>query len=88
VRAALANAAVGDDFAVAADALGGVELLQRVAALEGAVLVDGLRPRDIGRAGNVSAALCAFVRVLGRRRDLTLELGRRSNVDERPCSPA
>ena len=50
VRAALTDAAVCDDFAVAADAFRAVELLQRVEALECAIFVDGLGPGDIGRA--------------------------------------
>jgi len=55
VRAALADAAVSDDFLIARDALAGVKLPERVGGLERAVLGHGLRPRNIRRAGDVPA---------------------------------
>src|SRR5467141_3511639 len=67
MRAALTDAAVGDDFLVPSDALAAVELAERVGGLEGAVFSDGLRPRNAGRAGNVPAALRGFGHP--RRRD-------------------
>src|SRR5579864_556745 len=60
VRTALADAAIGDDFLIARDALACVKLPERVGGLERAVLGHGLRPRNICRAGNVSAALRRF----------------------------
>src|SRR6185312_10193099 len=55
MRAALADAAVGDHLTVSIDAL--IELLQRIGGLEGTVLVGRFRPRNIGRAGDMAAAL-------------------------------
>src|SRR5260370_39979742 len=52
MRAALADAAVSDDFAWAGDALVAVELLQIIERFEGAVFVGGLRPGNIRGLGN------------------------------------
>src|SRR5713226_860943 len=60
MRAALTDAAVGDDLLVPSDALAAVQLAERVGGLEGAVFSDRLRPRNAGRAGNVPAALRGF----------------------------
>src|SRR5438477_7220777 len=53
----LADAAVRDDRLIARDALRGVQRLQVVKALEGAIVIAVLPPRNALRAGNVSAAL-------------------------------
>src|SRR5687767_10408095 len=47
VRRTLSDAAVGNDFLVRSDALCGIEILELVGILEGAVLVHGLAPRDV-----------------------------------------
>src|SRR6266852_5138926 len=60
VRAALTDAAIGDDFVLAGDALGLVESFQVVERFEGAVFVGILRPGDIGGLGNVAGALGSF----------------------------
>jgi len=60
VGAALADAAVGDDFVFAGDALGLVEFFEVVVRLEGAIFVGGLRPRDVCGLGNVASALGGF----------------------------
>src|SRR5207253_5324852 len=60
VRAALTDAAVGDDFILAGNALGLVELFQVVVGLESAVLVGSLRPGNIRGLGNVTGALSSF----------------------------
>src|SRR6185295_17915545 len=78
----LADAAVGDDRLVAADALRRVELAQLVEVLERPVLVAVLPPRNALRAGNVTAAL-ARLRQSGRRQDLAGEFIRAADVDER-----
>ena len=54
VRRALADPAVGDDRLAVGDALRAVELGEVVGGLEGPVLLDGLRPRHRGRAGDVA----------------------------------
>src|ERR1700687_346456 len=54
VRAALADAAVGDDFVFAGNALGFVEFLQVVKGFERAVFIGSLRPGDIGGLGTIS----------------------------------
>ena len=60
------------------DALALVELAQLVGRLEGAVLVHGLRPRDVRRAGDVAAALGALLLVAGHRDQLARVLLRRA----------
>src|SRR5215475_12338212 len=57
VRAALADAAIGDDLFAAVDPLASVKLLQLVVVLEGAVFPRGLDPGDVGRARNVACPL-------------------------------
>src|SRR5215467_7626998 len=81
VRAALTDAAVGDDFARTADALIAIELLQIVEGLESAVLVSGLRPGNIGGLGNMAGALRGFAHPR-RRDDFAGELINGTNVDE------
>src|SRR5262245_7527187 len=70
---ALADAAVRDHRPIARDALRGIERRQIVVALERAVVVAVLAPRDALGAGNVPAALAGF-RQPGRREDLAREL--------------
>ncbi len=60
VRAALADAAVSDDFVLAGNAFGFVEFFQVVERFEGAVFVGSLRPGDIRSLGNVAGALGSF----------------------------
>ena len=55
VRAALADAAVGEHLLLGRDALRAVELAQLVGRLERAVVADRLRPRDRLRARDVAA---------------------------------
>src|SRR3954465_11846568 len=54
------DAAICDDRLIAADPLGAVQRSQVVEALERAVLVAVLAPRDALGAGNVAAALAGF----------------------------
>src|SRR5579884_3076393 len=68
----LADAAVGDHRLVVRDPLRGVERLQLVEALERAVVVAVLAPRDALRAGDVTAALAGLGKP-GRREDLAGE---------------
>src|SRR4051794_32104448 len=62
VARALADPAVGDGLLAGVQAGVGVELAQLVVALEGAVLVGRLAPRDIDRRRDVSGALRALLR--------------------------
>ena len=78
----LADPAVRDDVLVGRDALALVEGGQLLAALEGAVLAHGLRPRDRCGAGDVPCTLCGLAHA-GRGDDLAVELGRAAHVDER-----
>ena len=87
VRRTLPDPAVGDHLAVARDALGVVERLQLVGALEGAVVVGGLRPRDVRRAGDVARYLRLLLRKVVRGQLLTAELLRRPHVDD-PTEPS
>src|SRR5215831_17428503 len=79
----LTNPAVGDDRLLPKDAFTGVELAQLVRALERAVLVGGLGPRDVLGSWNMAAALGRF-RETRRGYDLAVELGWRTHVDQ--CS--
>src|SRR5207237_7418006 len=81
VRAALADAAVSNDFILAVNALGFIELLQIVEGFEGAVFVGGLRPGNIGGLRNVTGALCGFGHAR-RRDDFAGEFIDGPNVDE------
>src|SRR5215472_185226 len=66
VSGALADAAVGDDFAVSRDPLAAVDLAEVGRVLEGTVLLDRGRPGDVGSSRDVSAPLGALLRqVLG-----------------------
>jgi len=58
--AALADAAVGDDFVFAIDALGVVEFFQIVVRLKGAVFVGRLCPGNVRGLGNVAGTLGSF----------------------------
>src|SRR5436309_2747507 len=62
VSGALSDAAVGDDVFVRRDTLTLVELRELVGRLEGAIFVHCLRPDDVLRSGDVSAALRPFLR--------------------------
>ena len=55
--AAFADPAVSDDVAVGGDPLGLIQRLELIRALEGAVVVRGLDPRDVGRPGDVPGHL-------------------------------
>src|SRR5271169_7246579 len=81
VGTALADAAVGDDFVIAGDAFGLVELFEIVIGLEGAVFVGGLCPRDVGGLGNVSGALGGFGHAW-RGDDFACEFIHGANVNE------
>src|SRR4051794_32935065 len=83
VRAALADAAVGDDRrSLADDALAGVQVAQLVGGLERAVLLDRLRPGHRGRAGDMATALRALLLVARHRDLLAAELLRRAHVNQ------
>src|SRR6266481_939981 len=58
--AALADAAVGDDFVFAIDALGVVEFFQIVVRLKGAVFVGRVCPGNVRGLGNVAGTLGSF----------------------------
>src|SRR5437762_12867572 len=76
VRAPLADPAVGDRLAPRIDALAAVDRAELVGRLEAAVLRDRGRPGDVLRAGDVAAALRAFLReVLGREQLARVLLG-------------
>src|SRR6266571_5947101 len=77
-----ADAAVRDDGLVPQDALRGIQRLQFVEALEGAVLVAVLSPRDALGTGNMAAPLARLGQPR-RRENLAREFGRASHVDER-----
>ncbi len=81
MRATLADAAVGDDFVFAGNALGLVEFLQVVEGLEGAIFVRSLSPGDIRGLGNMAGALGGFGHAW-RGDDLACELIDGANVDE------
>src|SRR4051794_16420893 len=57
VRAALADAAIGDDGLVGGDPLAAIDLAQLVGALEGAVRIGGRGPGDVLRRRDVAGAL-------------------------------
>src|SRR6266851_7133417 len=79
--AALADAAVGDNFVFAGDALGLVEFLEVVVGLEGAVFIGRLCPGNVRGLGNVAGALGSFGHA-GRGDDLASEFVNGANVDE------
>src|SRR5690349_8992040 len=81
VRAALADAAVSNNFAVPRDALRAVELLQRVEVLERSILVDSLRPGNICRTRNMSRTLRCFAHA-GRRDDFPCEFIHGAHIDK------
>src|SRR6266568_91219 len=81
VRTALADAAVGDDFVFAVDALGLVEFFQVVIGLEGSIFVGSLSPGDIGGLGYVTGALGGFGHAR-RGNDLAGEFIDGANVNE------
>src|SRR5690242_17294180 len=63
----LADAAVGDGVLAVVEPFVAVELGELVVGLEGAVLVRGLRPRDVQRGRDVAATLALLLRqVRGR----------------------
>ena len=64
------------------DALGFVELAQLVGGLERPVVVGGLCPGDVRRAGDVARDLRLLLRQMIRRELLAPELLRRTHVDE------
>src|SRR5712664_1557335 len=81
MRAAFPDAAILDDFIGAGDALGLIELLKILEGFEGAVLVGGLRPRDIRGFRDVSWALGGFGHSR-RSNDLAGELVDGTNIHE------
>src|SRR5260370_2639251 len=81
VRAALADAAVGDDFVFSGNALGLVEFFQVVEGLERAVFIGSLRPGNIRGLGNMAGALRGFGHAR-RGDDLAGELIDGANVNE------
>src|SRR5437867_1092909 len=82
VRAALADAAVGDGLRAAREPLALVDRLQLVRALEAPVLGDGRRPGHVLRAGDVTAALGALLWKVLRRQQLARVLLRRADIDD------
>src|SRR4029453_15941420 len=74
--------AVGDDPLVAGHALALVQGLELVRRLERAVLVRGLRPRDVGGARDVPWHLRLLLGEVVRRELLATELLGRAHVDE------
>ena len=78
----LADPAVRDDVLVGRDALRLVERGEILGALEGAVLLDGLGPRDRGRARDVPGPLGGLAHPW-RGDDLAVEFGGRADVDQR-----
>src|SRR3954452_15672793 len=76
VRRALADTAVGDRVLGEVDALALVELGELVVAAERAVVVRGLRPRDVLRARHVAGALRLLLRQVRRSKKLAGELVR------------
>src|SRR6476469_125434 len=79
----LADAAVRDDLGVAADPGSLVERTQLVGRLEGTVVVGGLGPRDVCRAGDVARNLGLLLGEVVRRELLAAVLLGRADVDER-----
>ena len=77
----LADAAIRDDRLIAHDALRGVQRPQLLHALERAIIVAVLAPRDAPGARDVAAALTRF-RQSGRRQNFAREFLRAANVDE------
>src|SRR5262249_34083353 len=78
----LADAAVRDHWLIAGNALRRVERAQLVEALERAVLVAVLAPRNALGAGNVAAALARLGQA-GRRQNLAGEFLRAAHVHQR-----
>jgi len=66
VRAALADATVGDDFVFAGNAFGLVEFFQVVEGFESAVFIGSCTPGDIRGLGNMAGALGGFGHAGGR----------------------
>ena len=81
VGAALADAAIGDDFVFAVNPLGFVEFFQVVVGLESAVFLGGLRPGDVRGSGNVPGTLCCF-REAWRGENFSSEFINGANVNE------
>src|SRR5436309_1501925 len=78
----LPDPAVRDDLLVRRHAFRFVEGLEFFRRLERPILVHRLRPGDILRSGDVTAALRVLRRVFWRREDLAAELLRAAYVDE------
>src|ERR1700712_134978 len=84
VRRALADPAVGDRRLALVVALLGVQRLELLVALERAVLIGRLAPRDVLRGRDVAALLRLLLRQVRRREDLPGELVGRAGVDAVP----
>src|SRR5215207_10452935 len=82
VAGALADAAVGDGRLAVVVALLGVERLELLVALEGAVLVGRLAPRDVLGGRDVAALLRLLLRQVRGGEDLAGELVGRADVDQ------
>src|SRR4051812_8916193 len=82
VARALADPAVGDGRLAVVEALLGVELLQLLVALECAVLVGRLAPRDVLRGRDVAALLRLLLRQGRGGGDLAGGLGGRAHDDD------
>src|SRR5206468_5064900 len=82
VGAAFADTAVGDDVAVGGDPLGLVQSLELIRALEGAVIVRGLDPRDVRCSRDVPGHLGLLLWEMVRRELLAPVLLGRTDVDE------
>jgi rhodanese-related sulfurtransferase len=81
-RGALTDAAVGDGVLGQVDALLGVELLELVVRLEGAVVVGVLGPRDVAGARDVARTLRLLLRQVRGGEQLAGELVGRADVDQ------
>ena len=60
MRAAFADAAIGDDGIFPVDPFSVVERLERVRRFERAIFIGGLRPGNARGAGNVAARAARF----------------------------
>src|SRR3984885_1005484 len=86
MRRPLTDAAIGDGLLGPVQTSVGVQLGQVGVGLEGAVLVGGLAPGHVDRAGDVAGPLALLLRQMGRRQDLAGELVGGAHVDQVLCA--
>src|SRR5579875_439924 len=83
MTAALADAAIGNDLFIGRHAFTTIDFAQLLRRFESSILAYSRAPGDIGRAWNVTTALCALLWQVCRRQQLAAILTRRTYIDQR-----